>query len=34
VEDADNKELPLKDLEELTNGGDDNRLARSVGFFN
>jgi DNA-directed RNA polymerase subunit beta len=34
VEDANNKELPLKDLEELTSGGDDNRLARSVGFFN
>jgi DNA-directed RNA polymerase subunit beta len=33
VEDANNKELPLKDLDELT-GGDDMRLARSVGFFN
>jgi DNA-directed RNA polymerase subunit beta len=33
VEDAQNKELPLKDLDELT-GGDDMRLARSVGFFN
>jgi DNA-directed RNA polymerase subunit beta len=33
VEDAHNKELPLKDLDELT-GGDDMRLARSVGFFN
>jgi len=33
VEDAGNKELPLKDLDELT-GGDDMRLARSVGFFN
>jgi DNA-directed RNA polymerase subunit beta len=32
VEDAQNKELPLKDLDELT-GGDDMRLARSVGFF-
>ncbi len=34
VEDAANKELPLKDLDELTSGGDDMRLARSVGFFN
>lgn len=33
VEDASNKELPLKDLDELS-GGDDMRLARSVGFFN
>ncbi len=33
VEDAQNKELTLKDLDELT-GGDDVRLARSVGFFN
>ncbi len=33
VEDAANKELPLKDLDELS-GGDDMRLARSVGFFN
>ncbi|MDR3692358.1 MAG: DNA-directed RNA polymerase subunit beta [Fimbriimonas sp.] len=33
VEDVGNKELPLKDLDEL-NGGDDMRLARSVGFFN
>jgi DNA-directed RNA polymerase subunit beta len=33
VEDANNKELPLKDLDELS-GGDDMRLARSVGFFN
>ena len=33
VEDAQNKELPLKDLDELS-GGDDMRLARSVGFFN
>ncbi|HWD39272.1 MAG TPA: DNA-directed RNA polymerase subunit beta [Fimbriimonas sp.] len=33
VEDAGNKELPLKDLDELS-GGDDIRLARSVGFFN
>ncbi len=32
VEDANNKELPLKDLDEL-GGGDDARLARSVGFF-
>jgi DNA-directed RNA polymerase subunit beta len=33
VEDINNKELPLKDLDELS-GGDDMRLARSVGFFN
>jgi DNA-directed RNA polymerase subunit beta len=33
VEDAANKELPLKDLDELSSG-DDMRLARSVGFFN
>jgi len=33
VEDLQNKEIPLKDLEEL-GGGDDLRLARSVGFFN
>jgi DNA-directed RNA polymerase subunit beta len=33
VEDVGNKELPLKDLDEL-GGGDDMRLARSVGFFN
>lgn len=33
VEDPNNKELPLKDLDEL-GGGDDMRLARSVGFFN
>jgi DNA-directed RNA polymerase subunit beta len=33
VEDKANKELSLKDLDELT-GGDDTRLARSVGFFN
>ena len=33
VEDAQNKELPLKDLDELS-GGEDMRLARSVGFFN
>jgi DNA-directed RNA polymerase subunit beta len=33
VEDANNKELPLKDLDDL-GGGDDARLARSVGFFN
>jgi len=33
VEDKTNKELSLKDLDELT-GGDDVRLARSVGFFN
>jgi len=32
VEDAQNKEIPLKDLDEL-GGGDDMRLARSVGFF-
>jgi DNA-directed RNA polymerase subunit beta len=35
VEDANNKELPLKDLDELSGGGqDDGKLARSVGFFN
>lgn len=34
VENAQNKELTLKDLDELTGGGDDVRLARSVGFFN
>jgi len=33
VEDAHNKELPLKELDELASG-DDMRLARSVGFFN
>ena len=33
VEDSNNKELPLRDLDELS-GGDDMRLARSVGFFN
>jgi DNA-directed RNA polymerase subunit beta len=33
VEDVSNKELALKDLDELS-GGDDMRLARSVGFFN
>lgn len=33
VEDVNSKELPLKDLDELS-GGDDLRLARSVGFFN
>ncbi|MDI9639448.1 DNA-directed RNA polymerase subunit beta [Kamptonema cortianum] len=33
VEDKGNKELSLKDLDELT-GNDDVRLARSVGFFN
>ncbi len=33
VEDAQNRELKLKDLDEL-GGGDDVRLARSVGFFN
>jgi DNA-directed RNA polymerase subunit beta len=33
VEDIQNKELNLKDLDELT-GGDDVRLAKSVGFFN
>ena len=32
VEDTNNKELPLKDLDELS-GGDDMRLARSVGLF-
>ena len=34
VEDAENKEFNLKDLDELGGGGDDARLARSVGFFN
>jgi DNA-directed RNA polymerase subunit beta len=35
VEDANNKELPLKDLDELAGGNnDDMRLARTVGFFN
>jgi DNA-directed RNA polymerase subunit beta len=34
VEDANNKELPMKDLEELGGGQDDMRLARSVGLFN
>jgi DNA-directed RNA polymerase subunit beta len=35
VEDANNKELPLKDLDELSGGNtDDMRLARTVGFFN
>jgi len=33
VEDLNGKELPLKDLDELS-AGDDTRLARSVGFFN
>jgi DNA-directed RNA polymerase subunit beta len=33
VEDTHNKEIPLKDLDELASG-DDMRLARSVGFFN
>ncbi len=33
VEDKNNRELTLKDLDELT-GSDDVRLARSVGFFN
>jgi DNA-directed RNA polymerase subunit beta len=33
VEDLANKEIPLKDLDELSSG-DDMRLARSVGFFN
>ena len=33
VEDVNNKELSLKDLDEL-GGGDDARLAKSVGFFN
>jgi DNA-directed RNA polymerase subunit beta len=33
VEDLHNKEIPLKDLDELSSG-DDMRLARSVGFFN
>ncbi len=33
VEDSNNHELTLKDLDEL-GGGDDVRLARSVGFFN
>ncbi len=34
VEDVHNKELPLRDLDELSGGHDDMRLARSVGFFN
>ncbi|MBL8047953.1 MAG: DNA-directed RNA polymerase subunit beta [Chthonomonas sp.] len=34
VEDASNKELSLKDLDELTGGSDDARLAKTVGFFN
>jgi DNA-directed RNA polymerase subunit beta len=33
VEDLAGKEIPLKDLDELSSG-DDTRLARSVGFFN
>jgi DNA-directed RNA polymerase subunit beta len=33
VEDLAGKEIPLKDLDELS-AGDDTRLARSVGFFN
>lgn len=33
VEDKQNRELSLKDLDEMT-GSDDARLARSVGFFN
>lgn len=33
VEDAANRELTLKDLDELTGANDDARLARSVGFF-
>jgi DNA-directed RNA polymerase subunit beta len=33
VEDTANKEIPLRDLDEL-GGGDDGRLARSVGFVN
>jgi DNA-directed RNA polymerase subunit beta len=33
VEDRNNRELTLRDLDELT-GSDDVRLARSVGFFN
>ena len=33
VVDQRNRELSLKDLDELT-GSDDARLARSVGFFN
>jgi DNA-directed RNA polymerase subunit beta len=33
VEDRNNREITLKDLDELT-GSDDVRLARSVGFFN
>lgn len=32
VQDVTNKEIPLKDLDEL-GGGEDTRLARSVGFF-
>ncbi|MCW5943819.1 MAG: DNA-directed RNA polymerase subunit beta [Fimbriimonadaceae bacterium] len=33
VEDSKGKEIPLKEIGELT-GGDDMRIARSVGFFN
>ena len=33
VEDPNNKELTLKDLDELSSG-DDVRLSKSVGFFN
>lgn len=33
VEDSANRELTLKDLDELTGANDDARLARSVGFF-
>ncbi|MCE9558407.1 MAG: DNA-directed RNA polymerase subunit beta, partial [Armatimonadetes bacterium] len=34
VEDKQNKELSLKDLDELSSGPEDARLAKSVGFFN
>jgi DNA-directed RNA polymerase subunit beta len=34
VEDKHNKELNLKDLDELGSGSEDTRLAKSVGFFN
>lgn len=34
VEDKHNKELNLKDLDEIGSGSEDTRLAKSVGFFN
>jgi DNA-directed RNA polymerase subunit beta len=34
VEDVNNKEISLDDFDALGGGGDDMRLARSVGFFN